>query len=67
MPKDTQENPHVGLYKEIAENRKGIKENAKSLARIEGKLEGMAQQKKGDWQVFGIIGAICIGIWNMIK
>ena len=40
--------------------------NAESLARIEGKIDGMAQQKKNDWQGLGIIGAIAIGVWNMI-
>lgn len=43
-----------------------FKEVHKKLDYITGKLDGMAEQKTGDWQNFGIIGAILMALWNMI-
>lgn len=36
---------------------------SETVARIEGKLE----QKKTDWSILGILSAIALGVWNMLK
>lgn len=44
-----------------------VDNNSESLARIEGKLDGAIGQQTSDWTNFGIIGAIAMGLWNMLK
>lgn len=34
-----------------------------TVARIEGKLD----QQNNSWQWFGVISALILGLWNMIK
>lgn len=43
-----------------------VDDNSESLARIEGKIDGMREQKNSDWQSLGIIGAVIMGLWNML-
>ena len=30
-------------------------------------IKGMIKQKKNDWSVVGILSAIALGVWNLIK
>jgi len=39
---------------------------AEAQARMEGKLDGIAEQKSKDWQTLGIIGTLAIALWNLI-
>ena len=44
-----------------------FKEIHGKLDYIVGKVDGMTQQKGTDITFFGMLGAILLGLWNMIK
>jgi hypothetical protein len=47
-------------YDSLHEKVDGI---AESVSRIEGRLD----QTKTDWSIIGVISAIALGLWNLIK
>ena len=46
---------------------KEFKEVHGKLDYIVGKVDGMAQQKGSDITFFGMLAAIMLGLWNMVK
>lgn len=44
-----------------------VDKNSEALARIEGKIDGIREQKANTASLVGIISAIALGVWNLIK
>ena len=44
-----------------------VDRSCEALARIEGKLDAKLEEKKSYLTLSGLISAIALGIWNLIK
>ena len=46
---------------------KHVADTREDVSYIRGKIDGMENQKEGDITFYGMLSALIVGLWNLIK